>query len=471
MKVSVRNLGVIENAEFELKPFTVLIGPNNMGKTWLAYTLSGIFGDFGWDKFSRAYALNKIQAAYPELDEAAQQVLNGGNAKIDMVQFAQKYGQQYINGVAGLAKQWMPEFLRTDLVSFENLSIEIEVSADIKEKISAQILKSFLEGNISPRAGGQALLNISKESGKPELYIYLTSEGSLAEKLPLRRIREFVIASVFRALHKSFYRDVPTFPTERTALITLYFNDPALEERPVTSEILQQERTKPRLRPLIVPVGHFLSMIKAAFQNVSIQGETRKETGNNKKSGKYVSLARYLEQEIFKGSVYFSTPAPDPQRELHFRPIGEKPIEIPIVSSMVKELSSLVLYLRYLAESGDLIVIDEPEMNLHPEAQVKLTEFLAMLVNAGLNLLITTHSPYIVDHLTNLMKAAESNEPEVIQEKFYLKNKDAFIPKKDVSVYLIDKGKAENVLDEDGVVHWGTFGAVSDRVSEIFFEL
>ena len=37
-----------------------------------------------------------------------------------------------------------------------------------------------------------------------------------------------------------------------------------------------------------------------------------------------------------------------------------------------------------------MIVIDEPEMNLHPEAQAQLMELLTMLVNCGLNVLITT---------------------------------------------------------------------------------
>jgi len=58
---------------------------------------------------------------------------------------------------------------------------------------------------------------------------------------------------------------------------------------------------------------------------------------------------------------------------------------------MVKELSPLVLYLRYLALPGELLIIDEPEMNLHPEAQVKMIEFIAMLINAGLRVLVTTH--------------------------------------------------------------------------------
>ena len=43
MKLEIRNLGVIEEAKIDIKPLTVFVGPNNAGKTWLAYTFSGIF--------------------------------------------------------------------------------------------------------------------------------------------------------------------------------------------------------------------------------------------------------------------------------------------------------------------------------------------------------------------------------------------------------------------------------------------
>jgi predicted ATPase len=120
-----------------------------------------------------------------------------------------------------------------------------------------------------------------------------------------------------------------------------------------------------------------------------------------------------------------------------------------MTSSMIKELTPLVLYLRYLAIPDELLVIDEPEMNLHPEAQAKLIEFLAMLVNAGLNVLITTHSPYIIDHLTNLIKAAKQEDHAAISGKFFLKNQEAFISQKYISVYLIEDGQAISALDED----------------------
>jgi len=41
--ISISNLGRVKNADIELKPLTVFIGPNNTGKTWSAYLVYAIF--------------------------------------------------------------------------------------------------------------------------------------------------------------------------------------------------------------------------------------------------------------------------------------------------------------------------------------------------------------------------------------------------------------------------------------------
>lgn len=139
---------------------------------------------------------------------------------------------------------------------------------------------------------------------------------------------------------------------------------------------------------------------------------------------------------------------------------------------MVKELAILALFLRHNAVPKDFLVIDEPEMHLHPDAQVALAEFLAIMANTGLRIIITTHSPYIVDHLINLIKAAASKtNKDELKDKFRLKQSDAFIKKEDVSVYLFQNGTAKSILDEEGIVDWETFSEVSDRLSKLYFEI
>lgn len=101
MKISVRNLGVIqEEASIELKPLTIFIGPNNAGKTWLAYALAGILGDYGSREYAQAYAQNKAPNVYELLNTAIEGVLTKGNATIDLRRFADECGESYFNNVA-----------------------------------------------------------------------------------------------------------------------------------------------------------------------------------------------------------------------------------------------------------------------------------------------------------------------------------------------------------------------------------
>ena len=68
-------------------------------------------------------------------------------------------------------------------------------------------------------------------------------------------------------------------------------------------------------------------------------------------------------------------------------------------------MASLVIYLRHIAKQGDVLIIDEPEMNFHPDVQVLLARLFAKLANTGLHVVMSTHSDYIVRELNNLIMA------------------------------------------------------------------
>ena len=48
-------------------------------------------------------------------------------------------------------------------------------------------------------------------------------------------------------------------------------------------------------------------------------------------------------------------------------------------------------------------MVDEPELNLHPENQRRIARLFARLVNLGVKVFITTHSDYIVKELNTLI--------------------------------------------------------------------
>lgn len=490
MKISVSNLGIIqEETSIDLKPLTIFIGPNNAGKTWLAYALSGIFGSYGSREYAQAYAENKVKNIYEQLNSAIEDVLAKENATIDLRQFIDDYGERYFNEVARYAPHWMPGFFSTQLTHFDSMSISLQL-----EEARASLLDRVIQYARTSRIAG-SVLTIRKSAGDDKIFAFTASEvpeteeqeESLGEVIPVQEVRERLVSFVSTALHRSLYPQVRVFPTERTTLVAFRFSErlvdwttlelnqkvmdtlDALVKELDMAKIAEQRITA---RQAIWPVGAFLGMMSNIMRIRARDWEARqKNAEKNSMVKRYIELSSILETQILAGNVFLSTPEPDPRREVLFQPTEDIHLEIPIVSSMVKELSPLVLYLRYLAQPGELVIIDEPEMNLHPAAQVKIIEFLAMLVNAGLHVLITTHSTYVVDHLTNLLDAYRHQNQDDIAEMFLLEDKEAFIAQEKVSVYSFEDGEVKNVLKPEGMIDWRTFSDVTALVNRIHFEL
>jgi ribosomal protein L19E len=488
MKVKVQKLGIIQSAEFNLKPLTIFVGPNNTGKTWLAYTLASILGTHGWYEYAQAYAGDQISKVYPPLDSAIDQLLTRGDTKINLYDFADQYGEIYFNSVANFARHWMKEFMSTQFSLFDDMDIVISLEG-IKATFLERVKKASLQSSVADK-----LLNIRKISGDKMMYVYTSTENDeqITERIPPEVIKERLIHSLARILHQSLYSQIRVFPTERTAIVTFSFGSgrrkekkPAdYEEAKELIEVIEkafQQLSKMNIREVIDrktkavigPISYFVGMMSNIFQFGSKEIAKREEVAKSDPNiQSYLELAKVLERDILAGTVAFSTPEPDSRRDIFFQPAQNISLEIPIASSMVKELSSLVLYLRCLAQPGDLLIIDEPEMNLHPAAQVKIIEFLSMLVNAGLHVLITTHSTYVIDHLVNLMDAYKHENHEEIAKKFLLERKDAFITQDRVSVYEVTEGgEVKDILDQGAVIHWQTFGDVTEYVQRLHFEL
>ena len=140
------------------------------------------------------------------------------------------------------------------------------------------------------------------------------------------------------------------------------------------------------------------------------------------------------------------------------------------VSSTVKDLVPLVMYLRYFLQKGDRLLIDEPEMNLHPENQARLMEFITLLVNSGINVIMVTHSPYMVNHLESLILAQKGDIDDNIVDNFYLKNRNAFIDAENLSIYLFEDGTAKNILNNDGI-DLSTYDNVAEKLTNIYVEV
>ena len=107
-----------------------------------------------------------------------------------------------------------------------------------------------------------------------------------------------------------------------------------------------------------------------------------------------------------------------------------------------------LLFYYLLQENPMLFIIEEPESNLFPESQKYITEMIALVSNCGHSVVLTTHSPYVLGTLNNLLYA------HTIDEK-YAKEADSIIPRqlwlddKQFNSWFVKNGGIENCMDSE----------------------
>jgi predicted ATPase len=52
-----------------------------------------------------------------------------------------------------------------------------------------------------------------------------------------------------------------------------------------------------------------------------------------------------------------------------------------------------------LAEAGSLVLLEEPELHLNPNIQQKLADFFLAMIESGRQLIVETHSEYLITRL------------------------------------------------------------------------
>ena len=122
---------------------------------------------------------------------------------------------------------------------------------------------------------------------------------------------------------------------------------------------------------------------------------------NNSKQGEFGSFVDFLEEKVIEGSVVFD----DFQKKLKYKSNRTGLVsELHEASSMIAEISPLVAYLKYiLPKKNSILFIEEPEAHLHPKVQVEMMKVFVDLAKAGVKVVMTTHSDFMMNELTNLL--------------------------------------------------------------------
>ena len=116
------------------------------------------------------------------------------------------------------------------------------------------------------------------------------------------------------------------------------------------------------------------------------------------RSGELKTVVDFLEREVVGGKIDIERSGDLTYPEISYTPTNGHPVRAKFpfhrTSSMVSELAPVVLFLKHLVEPGDLVILEEPESHLHPASQRQMARAIVRLVNAGVKVIITTHSDF-----------------------------------------------------------------------------
>lgn len=105
-------------------------------------------------------------------------------------------------------------------------------------------------------------------------------------------------------------------------------------------------------------------------------------------------LARITEGKLYIDSEYQDTAS----AKIYFTHDGRDMISPFNLGSGMSYLAK-VLILCFLAKPGDVVMIENPEIHLHPRAQSRLGEFFAFMAGKGIQLVIETHCEHLLSSL------------------------------------------------------------------------
>lgn len=110
-------------------------------------------------------------------------------------------------------------------------------------------------------------------------------------------------------------------------------------------------------------------------------------------------------------------------------------------------ITNILFY--YLLENRPVfLIVEEPESHLYPDAQKLIAELLAMFMNNGNSLMITTHSPYVLGTLNNLIYA-DILEKRGVEGVCTVIESDTIVDNTKVNAYHVHGGTLEDAINED----------------------
>lgn len=410
MKLSIKNVGILSKVDLEINGITVIAGENDTGKSTISKSLYAIFNgcyrleeriintklntiiDEVFEYLEKSYTPRYIPDYLREKYIGKERIVEVLQSKLNLEKESIKnLVNEIVKNINEEKNFFYSEMLRRDDVDeIENDSLLEDLTKKINKiiQMNDEIINKLLEEEFIGEFNSQVNNVSSNESSQINMIIKNMNIGVeiIEGKANLKNTEDA----------KKIYSKIE-YIDSISILDTL--NRKSHHSNQLVED-LQSEK-----KPNLVNALEIEEKIKGIFNKVTKRG-----------IGELVFSKTLLNTKVFYKSNDTN--------------IESKPLDIRNVSAGLKSFLIIkTLFEKGILEGNGVIILDEPEVHLHPEWQVLFAELIVLIQKEfNMHILLTTHSPYFLYAVELFTKKYEISG----KCKFY------FSEKKDEKANLID---------------------------------
>lgn len=395
MIFTLEKLGLIDQATIELADLTLICGENNTGKTYATWAIYGLLRSWR--------GLLKIVLA----DQIEKIARTRGAYKFDLHEMFSGKLNDYMDKLSDHYMNILPRVFAANDDFFKDTKVKLTFADE------CDVAESSFQRTIKEGPAGKVLATLTKERGSSILEVLVADDAMV--DATFGGLSDFIADAVGDIVFTPYLPQTFIASAERTGA-AIFRKDLDFARTRMYQKLGTVDAKELRRNPFLLLESMETGYAWPVQDNVDF---VRQLEDIDKQTGELVKAHPELIQafEAIVGGSYKVVK----DKGLFYQPkgVGKPRLSMTESSSCVRAVLDIGFYLRCRAKAGDLLMIDEPELNLHPKNQRSFARLIALMVNFGVKVFITTHSDYFVKELNTLIMLAQRTPHTKAVQKTY----------------------------------------------------